>query len=415
MVKQFSGLVALAAMTLAACSSTTTTAAHGTSSGPTAPTPTTVQHAVAHGAEAPIDAVPWSEVGPGWMLAMWSPATPTRGGGEVPAGEPAPATSTTTLYLVNPEGGRYALTTFPAPGDGPSPHLVDWSGDGGRALFSEVGDRDLTVIEVDLHTGTQTTFTVKDGYSTTPRYTRPKGKAVLLSKSNDIDSPPSLKRVDLAGNDQLTYPVAQFGSKFGPDFLSTPDGTRLVIGTETGGLAVMGNDGKGIKTLPVPGQGYCTPTRWWDKEATVTVADCHDPDFKDSRLWLVPTDGGTPTALTQPNSGQEGEIMGAKTAWLLPQGTYVQALGACGYRFLAKRDDVSGKLNKVSVPNVDDHESVDVLGVYHGHLELQASLSCGDGEALLDYDPAAGTSTVLLGPTVNGGGVIDAMVYPGYE
>ncbi|MDT7731450.1 MAG: hypothetical protein QOK45_1703, partial [Mycobacterium sp.] len=125
MVKQFSGLVALAAMTLAACSSTTTTAAHGPSSSPTAPTPTTVQHAVAHGAEAPMDAVPWSEVGPGWMLAMWSPATPTRGGGEVPAGEPAPATSTTTLYLVNPEGGRYALTTFPPPGDGPSPHLVD--------------------------------------------------------------------------------------------------------------------------------------------------------------------------------------------------------------------------------------------------------------------------------------------------
>ena len=107
--------------------------------------------------------------------------------------------------------------------------------------------------------------------------------------------------------------------------------------------------------------------------------------------------------------------MGAETAWLLPEGTYVQALGACGYRFLAKRDDVSRKLTKVLVPNVDDHKSVDVLGVYHGHLELQASLSCGDGEALLDYDPTAGTSTVLLGPTVNGGGVVDAMVYPGYE
>jgi hypothetical protein len=56
-----------------------------------------------------------------------------------------------------------------------------------------------------------------------------------------------------------------------------------------------------------------------------------------------------------------------------------------------------------------------VLGVYHGHFELRASLSCGGGEALVDYDPAAGTSTVLLGPTVNGGGVIDALSYPGYE
>jgi hypothetical protein len=415
MVKRISGLVALAAMTLAACSSTGTTAMQDTSSSPAAPTPTTVQHAMAHGAEAPIDAVPWSEVGPGWMLAMWSPATPSRSGGEVPEGEQTPYTSSTTLYLVNPGGGRYALTTFPAAGDGGSPQLVDWSGDGSRALFYDGTDRDRTVIEVDLHTGTQTAFTVKDGYSTSPRYTRPEGKAVLLSKSNDVDSPPSLKRVDLAGNDQLTYPLDQFGSKFGPEFLSTPDGTQLVMGTETGGLAVMGNDGKGIKKLPVPGQGYCAPTRWWDKEATVTVADCHDPDFNDSQLWLVPTDGGTPTALTEPNSGQEGEVLGAETAWLLPEGTYVQALGACGYRFLAKRDDVSTTLTKVSVPNVDDHESVDVLGVYHGHLELQASLSCGDGEALLDYDPAAGTSTVLLGPTVNGGGVVDAMVYPGYE
>ncbi|MDT5186650.1 MAG: hypothetical protein QOI29_4808 [Mycobacterium sp.] len=64
---------------------------------------------------------------------------------------------------------------------------------------------------------------------------------------------------------------------------------------------------------------------------------------------------------------------------------------------------------------MDEHKSVDVLGVYHGHLELQASLSCGDGEALVDYDPTAGTSTVLLGPTVNGGGVIGALAYPGFQ
>jgi hypothetical protein len=410
-VKQLSGLVALAAMMLAACSSTTTTALHGTSSIPAAPGPTTVQHAVGHGAEAPIDAVPWSEVGPGWMLAMWSPATPMEGGAEPPAGDPPP----TTLYLVNPEGGRYALTTFPTAADGGRPRLVDWSGDGTRALFYDGTDRDRTVIEVDLHTGAQTRFAVKNGYSTTPRYTRPQGKAVLLSKSNDVDGPPSLTRVDLAGNHQLTYPVEQFGSKMGPDFLSTPDGTQLVMGTENGGLAVIGNDGKGVKRLPVPGQGYCTPTRWWDKEATVIVADCHDTDFKYSTLWLVSTDGATPTPLTEPNSGQEGQIMGAETAWLLPQGTYVQALGACGYRFLAKRDDVTRKLTKVSVPNVDDHKSINVLGVYHGHLELQAALSCGNGEALVDYDPTAGTSTVLLGPTVNGGSIVNAMVYPGYE
>jgi TolB protein len=94
---------------------------------------------------------------------------------------------------------------------------------------------------------------------------------------------------------------------------------------------------------------------------------------------------------------------------------WMLAIGGCGYRFLAKLDDVGRTPTKVSVPNVDDHRSVDVLGVYHGHFELRASLSCGGGEALVDYDPAAGTSTVLLGPTVNGGGVIDALSYPGSE
>jgi TolB protein len=42
-----------------------------------------------------------------------------------------------------------------------------------------------------------------------------------------------------------------------------------------------------------------------------------------------------------------------------------------------------------------------------GDLELKSQ------DSLIDYNPAAGTSTVLLGPSVNGGGVIIAVPYPG--
>jgi TolB protein len=72
----------------------------------------------------------------------------------------------------------------------------------------------------------------------------------------------------------------------------------------------------------------------------------------------------------------------------------------------------NGTTTPVSVPNVEARRSVRVLGATDDRLQLQATLSCGSGESLLDYDPASGTSTVLLGADVNGGGVVDAMPYP---
>jgi hypothetical protein len=44
-----------------------------------------------------------------------------------------------------------------------------------------------------------------------------------------------------------------------------------------------------------------------------------------------------------------------------------------------------------------------------------AKQAAAHGESLLDYNPASSTSTVLLGPTVNGGGVIGAVPYSGRE
>ena len=354
-----------------------------------------------HGVEAAIGAVPWSQVGPGWLLAMWSPVS-GKNFGETPSpGEPSYETATTTLYLVDPEGGRYAITTFPPPGDGASPKLVDWSGDGSRALFETDGSSTVTLTEVDLRTGAKTTFTVKRNGYVTPRYTRPEGKAVLL-ETRQLNGPGSLERVDLAGNHQLTYPVGQdFGG-----YISTPDGTQLVVGTGSG-LAMMGNDGSPGKALPVPGQTHCSPTRWWDSGSTIAVARCGSSQ---SQLWLVPVDGRTPTALTAPLNGQ-GPDYGDLNAWQLPAGTYVQAAGACGVIYLAKLN-VNGTTSEVSVPGVKIN-SIVVIGANGGHLDLQARAGCGPGQSLLDYDPAAGTSTVLLGPSINGGSVDDAVPYPG--
>lgn len=318
-----------------------------------------------------------------------------------------PHTAITTLYLVNPAGGRYAITTFPPSDGGARPKLVDWSGDSGHALlYATNATRPSVAVTVDLHSGTQTTFPVNNGFDVVARYTRPEGTGVLLAKWRDTE-PAWLQRVDLSGHHELSYPVAP---DFQGSYLSTPDGAQLVLGAASG-LALMGNDGVARKALPIARENLCEPTRWWDTGSTIVVTRCSDNGL--SRLWLVPIDGGPPTALTAPLSGQ-GSDYGDTNAWQLPAGTFVQDAGACGYEYLAKLSAVGGTTAAVSVPDVNPGSSVRVIGFNAGHLDLQATGACGGGgQSLFDYDPAAGTSATLLGPPVNGGGVIDAVPYPG--
>jgi TolB protein len=65
----------------------------------------------------------------------------------------------------------------------------------------------------------------------------------------------------------------------------------------------------------------------------------------------------------------------------------------------------------VKIPGVSD--SVLVNGVTGDKLVLVATAGCGPGTSLLAYDPATNTYTTLLGPTVNGGSVTQAIVYRG--
>jgi TolB protein len=389
-------LCALAAILLAGCTTAGPTPA--STSIVAAPAPTPLVQPVVRMDEAPADAVPWSQVGPGWVLATWSPLTGHRPGEGGPD-QPGPDTVTVTLFLVAPDGARYPVTTFP-PSRGGAPELIDWSGDKTRALFATSG-MTRRVTEVDLRTGAQRTIPLTDS-SAYPRYTLPDGKALLLT-SGAFDQPRSLVRVDLDGREQLDYPVGQdFGG-----VLSHPDGTELVVGARTG-LALMGNDGTPGATLPVAGQTDCGPVRWWDADATVVLAGCGGHR---SQLWLVPVDGAAPRALTAPNDGQHGTDLGDVNAWELPAGTFVQALGACGVVYLAELD-ADGTTTEVDVPDVQGGTIV-VVGVNGDSLRLQAKAACGGGLSLVDYNPSTDTSTVLLGGPLNGGGVIDAVAFKG--
>ncbi len=403
-------IAALALMVAGCSSSTGSTTVHSASGNPVAPTSGSTAapaaQLAAHGAEASIETIPWSQVGPGWVLATWSPASGVSPGEDQPSNEPSRATATTTLYLVNPAGGRYKITTFPPPGEEAGPELIDWSGDGSKAVFQINSDSQKAVI-VDLHTGAQTTIDI-DGY---PRFTRPNGKALLLTHFGFNSGPSSLERIDLDGHKQLTYPTDKLGSPFNGRYIATADGTRLVLGTEAG-LSLMGNDGTVGSTISVPGEKDCEPVRWWDANASTTVlARCDSVERKfTSNLWLVPIDGGRPTALSAQNDGQHGPDIGDVDAWQLPAGTFVQALGGCGVVYVAKLN-ADGTTDKVSVPEADNDKSIQILGVDGPALTLHASAACGGGQTLLRYDPGTNATTVLLGSSVNGGGVGHAVPY----
>lgn len=411
------GVVAGCSSSATPTAATTPSPAAQTSTSASAP-PSPVATAVPAGAERTLAEVPWSKVGPGWMLAQWSPVTPHPPGVFPAPGEPTSQTASTTLFLVDPAGTRYTVTSFP-PGSDLS--LTDWSGDGSHALFSVAYSITKSAVSVDLRTGEKTTVPV-DGF---PRYTRPNGTALLVSTMFNGDDPGTLKRVDLQGNTQLTYPTDDLGGagQFSGYYEESPDGTQLVLGTANLGnkfvprsdnsLVVLNNDGTVARTLTAPmPKAMCEPVTW--STSGTLLAHCRAEGDSANQLWEVPLDGAAPTALTAVNSAQQddpgfGGNLGDRNAWTLPSGTFLQSAGAGCSVFLSKATS-DGHTTRVQIPDVSGGAAV--AGVADDRLVLLSQPNCGGTSSLVSYDPAANTSTVLLGPPVNGGSVSRVLLHP---
>jgi hypothetical protein len=414
-------LVVLSAAALMACAGPPKRAFDAVDAPTLVPPPaaTLVSPPAAAAAEVPpASHVPWGRVGPGWTLATWSP---TPGGVEQ-----APSAAPVTLYLLDPAGARYPITTLPAlPPTRTNPDntafLADWSGDGRRALIGYFDfDAAQTILtDVDLRSGAQRTFrAASEGRDV---YSRPTGQTILTSRFDSDKQASTLERVDLSGAKQLSFPN-DFGAagKYNGAFLQTPDGTQLVLGTDDA-MVVVGNDGRIVRQLAPPGPlTNCSPIRWW--AAKVILAKCDHgrqhpgtyPDYS-SQLWKIPLTGQAATALTAVNTDREdsgfGGDLGDEGAWQLPSGTFLQSDGGCSSGFLSRLTP-DKHTTPVNVPGVNKQDSVFVIGTSGDKLVLKATMACGPGVSLLTYDPATNTPTVLLGPPVNGGGVQSAHIHP---
>jgi hypothetical protein len=355
--------------------------------------------ALARGHQGKVASIPWSNVDSGWLLATWSPNKGTAAGEQAPGNVPDPVVS---LFLVDPKGGRYLVWKTRVIDD----VLSAWSGDLKRALFVS-GGAASRFVQVDLKTGVASDlFTIPPSntvFFESVSYTRPDGLALLVTtQTNDLQL---LQRFSLDGTVEFTYPNS-FSSvgRYDGHVLSTPDGTKLVMGAAEG-VAVVANDGAVVMQIHVPGVSACTPTSWWS--AGTVLASCFGASSS-PRLYEIPINGGAVTALTvtpkPPDAGDLG-------AWKVGHSTYVQDAGGCGYIYLAKLR-ANGSTTPIAVPHVVAGDSIYVLGEANKKLALQATVACGGGQSALWFNPLSDHSWVVLGPPLNGGGVIAALADP---
>jgi len=358
-------------------------------------------------------AVPWSLVGSGWTLAEVSAGQ---------AGKSQPGTVVT--YLVDPEGGRYQIQTS---SPGVTPLLLAWSGNGLNSLFaipaSSAGSG-ATYEILSLQTGTVTPLTLPQGV-TAVGFSRPDGENIVAVKTNPDAF--KLQRYDLQGNlaavigtlpRKPTSPEWLPGCGTSCGALSSPDGDTDVWGVAGDEMQLVGNalPAKVITRLKVPGGDSCVPLAWQDD--TTVLASCSvtgQPSA--SQLWLVPTDGSTPSPVTSPagNPTGSGFVTGA---WQAAGTTYVTVTDAnqcpqapSGPGGLSV-DPVSGGSLQPPVTvrgATDNHTSV--VSASGGKLLVLAQTGCPGTSSLLQLDPTTGATTTVLAGLPEQVGVVAAVPY----
>jgi hypothetical protein len=185
--------------------------------------------------------------------------------------------------------------------------------------------------------------------------------------------------------------------------VESSDGTDLVVDA-LNGLELITNGGTAIRELPAPTTSVCDVVKWWDAEDV--LAECG------GGMWIVPISGARPSPLTKPSAQASYD-----NAWKFPTETVVQQV-ACGSSWL-DRVNPDGSTTELNVPGQSGQ--VNAFGVYGSQMPVLLTKGCdgasdqGSGavtSTLGWYDPTTNAFTPLLGGPVNGGWVIDVVLFP---
>ena len=360
-----------------------------------------------------LSAVPWTLVGTGWALAELSTAQPNS------AGQPSgTGTYAYTTYLVDPDGGKYTITTSSGSTE---PQLMAWSGNAKTALFDTGGTSGGagSYQLLDVQTGQLAPLLMPAGVVPFG-FTRPDGLAILAVSEGPAKF--RLQRYTLAG--QLEASLASLprraGETLAPDgcesacALSSPDGLRDVWGIVGEGTQVLSNAAGGKpRRMHVNGGGHpssCMPLTWWND--TTVLVNCA-ASAGQSRLWLVPVAGGSPTPLTAAAGSPvgEGDIVGA---WQADGAVYLTQMSL---RQCQGAPSGPGGMNilplgqgAITVPGSTGNYST-IVAIHGKRLLVLTQTSCPGTSSLLWLNPSTGRSQMVLTPPASEVGVIAAVPY----
>jgi len=371
-------------------------------------------HMLAAGKTGLRSAVPWSLIGSGWAIAELSTAPPAANGDATGSG-------TYTTYLIDPEGGKYQITSAAG---GSAPALLAWSGNARSALFgSNLASEQPSYSLLNVASG-QTTPLALPARVVAIGLSRPDGLAILA-----VDERPAnfrLQRYGLTGGLEATIArMARPQSEFWPGngctaaacALSSPDGDFDVWGISGHDMQLVSNAGGRARQLHVGGgSSSCVPLTWWDN--FTVLADCAVPGVPDAqRLWLVPVSGGTPAALTPVSGSASGDGI-VSGAWRADGSVYVatsssrqcpSAPGGSGGLGIEPASQ-AGSSSWISVPHSTGNFST-VVAASGRRLLVLTQTACPGTSALMWLNPRTGAETTVLSPASNQVGVIAAVPY----
>lgn len=351
------------------------------------------------GQDEPRSAVPWGQVGHGWALAQ-DQATSTN-----PAKSSA---GKVILYLVDPLGGRYTLSSSAANAKNPlvDGELMDWSGDGRRALFLEISNSSTPfgpTYQLDLRTGKFSKVLVAKKVEVLG-YTRPRGSQ-LLAWTWDGALPSGNGTLELVNLNGAVVRRLWHGW-FQAHPISSPDG-KIIAMPSGDGVHLLSSTGAKVRLLAP--HFLCAPLRWWNK--TTILATCATYGGSDSQnTWLLPVSGAKPVALT-PERPSTGPDQSDYNLVKLTSGSYAEALGASCGNHVVVRLEPGGKVKVLKIPGASDPY---IVAATASKLLLQVSSGgCLSPfpSTLAWFNPGTGKETIAIPVPKGQSGVMSVVPY----